>query len=528
MFAFIGMTAKLIGALYRIPLTNIMGAEGIGLYQMVFPLYTVLLTVTSGGLPPAVSKVTAAFNARGEHAASRKTLGVTIVTVGGFSLLAALILMLGRNRIASIQGNTMAAVAYLGIAPSIFLVGVISVLRGYYQGSHNMLPSALSQLVEQVIKLAAGLYLCRYFLRFGVAYAVLGAVLGVTASEAVALLGLLLWYALNVAVAKHRARVPLNAMTEAAAEISFAAPMRVKRGSVLRSVYKIAVPVTLGALVIPVTQVIDSILVINVLSGLFGTQAATSWYGLLNGPVNSLINMPVVVTAAVSTALLPKVSAVLSTGGAVDRSTARALKYSLLLALPSFAVLAVFARPILSVLYARSLARELIGLGAGLLSIGGLTVVYMAVIQVCTAVLQGADRAAAPAVNLLIGAVVKVLLTVALLRVIGIYGAVAASVACYGVTAVLDVVSLTRRVPLSVSLWRTFVSPLLSAALSAAAGALSLWLFGLILPPLFALVAAAAVCVVVFIVAVFWTRALERDELIELPLVGRFARRRNK
>ena len=86
----------------------------------------------------------------------------------------------------------------------------------------------------------------------------------------------------------------------------------------------------------------------------------------------------------------------------------------------------------------------------------------------------------------------------------------------------------TRRVPLSVSLWRTFVSPLLSAALSAAAGALSLWLFGLILPPLFALVAAAAVFVIVFIVAVFLTRALERDELIELPLVGRFARQRNK
>lgn len=526
MFAFIGMVAKLIGALYRIPLTNVMGAEGIGLYQMVFPLYTVLLTVTSGGLPAAVSKVTAGFNAKREYAASRKTLGATLVTVGGFSLVAALVLALGRNRIAFIQGNPLASAAYLGIAPSVFLVGVISCFRGYYQGSHNMLPSALSQLAEQVIKLAAGLYLCGRLLPYGVEFAVLGAMLGVTLSEAAAFLGLIVWYGFTRRRQRKRSRIPLDTLTEAAADIVAAPAPAIGRKSILLSVYKVALPVTLGAIVIPVTQVIDSILVINVLSRIWGTQAATSWYGLLNGPVNSLINMPVVVTAAVSVALLPRISAALSTGREVGRAAERSLKYSLMLALPCFFVLAVFSRAILGLLYSKSLTPELISIGSGLLAIGGLTVVFMAVIQVSTAVLQGADRAAAPAVNLIIGAVVKVLLTVALLRVAGIYGAVAASVACYGITAVLDIVTLNKRIRLRPPLWRTVLAPLLSSAVSVGAGYLCYRLLSAAVPGLYALIAAFLVIVLSYAGLILLTRALEYDELKELPFAEKIFRKR--
>lgn len=521
MFAVIGMAAKLIGALYRIPLTNVMGAEGIGLYQMVFPLYTVLLTVTSGGIPSAVSKVTAGFNAQGARGAAKKTLWITALFVGIFSLLAALALLFGRNRIAMMQGNQLAAVAYLGIAPSIFLVAGLSVLRGYYQGSHNMLPSAVSQFVEQVVKLIAGLYLCRLLLPYGVEYAVLGAVLGVTASEAVALVGMLVWYAVDTAVAKHRARIPLDAAFETAAEWTLTPPVETSRNTVLKSVYKIAVPVTLGALVIPVTQVIDSVLVINILASFVAdTATATSWYGLLNGPVNSLVNMPVVVTAAVSTALLPKVSAAKACGRDPQSTCQKALKYTWMLAAPCVAALAVFARPILSVLYARSLNPSLITLGTGLLTVGSLTVAYMAIIQVATAALQGADRAATPAVNLLIGAVVKVLLTLALLRPLGIFGAVAASVACYGVTAVLDVIALKKYVAVRPAFCKSFLAPLVSTVAAVGLGygvfRLAVWR----LSGLYALLIAAVVVVALYAGLLIITRAFDPSEL-PIPLRGR-------
>lgn len=527
MFAIIGMIAKLVGALYRIPLTNAMGAEGIGLYQLVFPLYTVLLTATSGGLPAAIAKVTAGFNAVGDERRSRETLTVSLAVVSAVTLAAAVGLVLLRNRIAFIQGNALAALSYLGIAPSLVLVGVISCFRGYYQGSHNMLPSALSQLVEQVVKLFAGLALCRVLLPYGIQYAVLGAVSGVTLSEVAALIGLLTTYVFTrrshvTRTVLHLDALPQNAFSaEVAAEL--APPVepqaRVTRGSLIRRVYRIALPVTLGSLVIPITQVIDSVLVINILTASTGTSLATSLFGLLNGPVNSLVNMPVVVTMAVSVALLPKVSAAAAVGRDYRRTVETALKYSFVIALPTAGALGVFARPILSLLYARSIRPELLDVGTTLLRLGSVTVVYMSVVQVATAVLQGSDRPRVPAVNLVVGATVKVLTTVLLLRYIGIFGAVTASALCYGVTAALDAIALMKRSPIRPSFYRTVFAPLLSSSVALALG------YGAYLAfhgrsGLYALITAAGVTLVVYVVSLLLTRCFTRDELSALPLIG--------
>lgn len=527
MFAVISMIAKLIGALYRIPLTNVMGAEGIGLYQMVFPLYTVLLTATSGGLPAAVAKVTAGYNATGDARQARRTLYVTLAAVSSVTTLVAAALALLRNRIAFIQGNPLAAVSYLGIAPSIVLVGVISCFRGWYQGSHNMLPSALSQLIEQAVKLAAGLTLSRMLLPYGVQYAVLGAVLGVTISEAAALFGLLLQYFFTRRAERARTVISLPAFGRMAAETAaeIAGPplsaRPVTRVELLRRVYRVALPVTLGALVIPVTQVIDSILVVNMLARASGTAAATALYGVLNGPVNSLINMPVVVTTAVSAALLPKVSAARATGSDCVRTTETALRYSLLIALPAALALAVFSREILSVLYARSVRAELLDAGAALLRYGSVTVVYTAFIQVSTAVLQGCDRPKVPAVNLVIGAAVKVLATVALLRLIGIYGAVTASALCYGVTAALDAASLMKYAPVRPPFVRTVALPLVCAAAATGGGYGTFVLLSAVLPALWALVSAAVVIVALYGAGLFLSGCLTRAELLGLPAVNR-------
>ena len=524
MFAVISMIAKLIGALYRIPLTNVMGAEGIGLYQMVFPLYTVLLTATSGGLPAAVAKVTAGYNATGDARQARRTLYVTLAAVSSVTTLVAAALALLRNRIAFIQGNPLAAVSYLGIAPSIVLVGVISCFRGWYQGSHNMLPSALSQLIEQAVKLAAGLTLSRMLLPYGVQHAVLGAVLGVTISEAAALFGLLLQYFFTRRAERARTVVRLPAFGRMAAEVSAElapAARPVTRAELLRRVYRVALPVTLGSLVIPVTQVIDSILVVNMLARAAGTAAATSLYGVLNGPVNSLINMPVVVTMAVSVALLPKVSAASATGSDCARTTETALRYSLLIALPAALALAVFSREILSVLYARSVRAELLDAGAALLRYGSVTVVYTAFIQVSTAVLQGCDRPKIPAVNLVIGAAVKVLATVALLRLIGIYGAVTASALCYGVTAALDAASLMKYAPVRPPFVRTVALPLICAAAAIGGGYGTFVLLSAVLPALWALVSAAVVIVALYGAGLFLSGCLTRAELLGLPAVNR-------
>ena len=462
---------KVIGALYRIPLTNVLGAEGIGLYQMVFPLYTVLLTVSSGGLPVAISKSVAARDETGGRRVLRVAM-VSLAAAGGVATLAVLAL---HRVIAAAQGNPAAAPAYLGIAPSLLLVCAVSGLRGYFQGRQNMLPTAFSQLVEQLVKLVLGLWFARLLMPYGVAYGVLGSVLGVSLSEAAALLYLAVRYAVERRLAgKHAqpsAAVPSGAEGEFSAELAAvgvaetlaaAQPVtlpaveaalpqrRVKRGDgetkkLLKEIYRVAIPVTLGALVLPLTQVIDSLLVVNLLMRTGNDlRLSTALYGLVTGPVNSLINMPTVVTLALSGALLPKISNLFAEGRPLDGPIRKAVRVSLWAGGAFSAGLLVCGGFALRVLYASGLGGDELALAGALLRVGAVGVFYVSVLQVATAVLQGCDRAHVPAVNLLIGAACKVVLTVILLPTVGIAGAVAASTACYAVTCLLDVIALRR------------------------------------------------------------------------------------
>ncbi|HHW89810.1 MAG TPA: oligosaccharide flippase family protein, partial [Clostridiales bacterium] len=143
--------AKLMGAIFRIPLTHILGAEGMGLYQMVFPLYALLLTISSGGLPSALSRIIAEKTTKGQTDLARKAFTTALITLTAFGAICALIILLFHRLIALAQGNSSAALSYIAIAPSIVFVAVISAFRGYFQGKQNMFPSALSQIIEQFV-----------------------------------------------------------------------------------------------------------------------------------------------------------------------------------------------------------------------------------------------------------------------------------------------------------------------------------------------------------------------------------------
>lgn len=512
------LLAKGIGALYRIPLTNIMGVEGIGLYQMVFPLYSVLLTVSGGGLPSAISKTVSQFKAEGDEENARKTLKVSLVTLLIAGVAASLLLAVFRNRIASLQGNPDAAIAYLGIAPSVAFVAVISCFRGYFQGNLNMFPSGLSQMIEQSVKMAAGLLLCYRFMPYGVSYAALGALLGVSLSEFAAMLVLLLQYALAERKRRKRVTVHLRKLqTETAAEfpLSDAPPLPFK--TLLKKIYAVALPITLGSLVLPISSVIDSILVINMLTHLGeGVSLATKFYGILNGPVGSLVNMPVVITTSLAVMLLPKVSGLLKKGGDARACVEKFMRISLLVALPCALVLFVFSEEILRVLYRRTMSPELIGTGSLLLKISSLTVVYMSVLQLASAVLQGYDKAHKPALNLLKGACLKAVLTIVLIRVFGIAGVPAATVACFAFTCFLDVAAMRKCLSVKLKIKRLALCWGLGGTAFVAAGKLLYLLFRRFLPLSVALIAALVIAAAIYIVVVLLCKGVSRQEL-DLP-----------
>ena len=524
------LIAKLIGALYRIPLTNIIGAEGIGLYQMVFPLYTVLLTVSSGGLPVAISKIVATRRSQGDEAGARQVLFASLFSLSIAGLVAGLAVVLLREKIALVQGNEKAALPYLGIAPSLLFVAVISCFRGYYQGLQNMFPSALSQLFEQIIKLFAGLWFARLFIQYSLQLAVFGALLGVSLSELAAMLFLIVRFVFSSISYRKRSKIAAKDVGfETAADMSavLLSPAKVRsRKEVIKEVYRIAIPVTLGSLVMPITQVIDSILVINLLVGAgVGAAEATSLFGLATGPINSLINMPVVITLSLAVAVLPRLSECFSQGKSPSGDVSQGLKLSFILGLFSSLVLCLYAGPILGILYSKGLDAKQIEIGTRLLELGGISVLYVSILQVATAVLQAADCPHKPALNLLYGAVSKVIFTLILLPLFGIAGAMAGTVLCYGVTCILDVMSMKKFVSPRFRVREFLLSPLLCAAVFVGVHCLFRFLLLRFLTPTAYLVISVSAATLAFVVSLFLFGALKFSDIGNIPLVGKLTKK---
>ena len=463
----IGVVAKLIGALYRVPLTNIVGAEGMGLYQMVFPLYTVLLALCGGGISSAVSRVVAKYTALGDEQSARRVLKAAVVPLIAFSIACTVGVVLLRNVISGLQGNADAAVAYLALCPSLLFAGGINVLRGYFQGKTDMLPSGISQLIEQVIKLTLGLYLGKTLLRYGLKYAVAGALIGVTASELVALVYLVITYAVS---ARKRVRYVDVRAAYAEASAEFSAPVHVDERMLRKELYAFAMSVTLGSLVLPVTQMIDSALVINLLVYGGATRAnATALFGLFVGPVGTLINMPTVVVVSIAIAFLPTITSAATRGEDAGEKARAAANWIMLFVIPVTVVFLLFPDRVVGALYSKGLTAAQLDTAARILRVEALSVFYIGVLQLDTAVLQGYNKAHRPVINLVIGACVKVALTPILVRACGIIGAAGATAACYAVAATLSTVSAYKCMPISASPAGAFIKPLLFTLVSSGA-----------------------------------------------------------
>ncbi len=183
-----GFFAKAIGALYKIPLTNILGSSGIGLYYLIFPIYSLFITFCSSGINVALATEVAKCRKVRHRYNEQKLLRTSLYISFLLSLVFTIITLIISSPVAEIQGNINARLGYVAIAPAIIISSIIATLRGYFQGVENMVPTTVSMIVEQVVKLSFGLILAHKLCNFGVQYAVLGAVIGVTISEVVALI----------------------------------------------------------------------------------------------------------------------------------------------------------------------------------------------------------------------------------------------------------------------------------------------------------------------------------------------------
>ena len=416
--------AKVLGALYRIPLTNMLGAEGMGVYQSVYPVYALILSVSGGAVPMAISVLVASYTATGDpRKGVRLTLGALAAMLTTGALLTAA-LMLSGGFVARLQGAPEAASGYLAIAPSIFFVSGIAVLKGYFQGKNNMYPTALSQITESLGKLIFGLLLAWLMIPKGVELAVAGALAGVSVGEGATFAALCVRL-----IVKEKTELKLPPLNEA------------KR--LYREIIAISLPIGLGGMIFPLAQFLDSFTVVNILSLSMAKELATAEYGLLSAPVNTLINLPVSLALGVGIAVAPHLagSRVVRDIDSIRLKLSTSLKAAVALGVPFTAAFLAAPAEILGAIYPSLSAGE-IATAAGLLRIGAFNVVFLTVMQISVSVLQGLGCTSMPIKNLLVAGAVKVIAGIALLFVAGIEGVMWANLASYVIGAALNMASV--------------------------------------------------------------------------------------
>lgn len=434
-----GFVSKLIGAVYTIATTNIVGTHGMSYYTTAFPVYTFLLAISSAGLPVAISKMVAERVTLNDYKAAyivfRKAMRAMII-VG----LVTTILMIALSRpIATILGRPDASLAIMAIAPSLFFVAIISAFRGYFQGMQRMTPTAVSQIIEQVVKVIVGLSLAWLWTPKGEIYGAAGAVLGITASEAMASLFLLMLYRKRIGIFNRRIKSANHA--------------KLTRNIGKKLVF-LAAPIVVGACAMPLVQLADTAIITNTLNKMqsiillgkevmLNSRLVDSLFSLLTAYVNPIINMPAVFSLALAMSLVPAISASKAQhdlNGISDKA-AVGIKLSMLIGLPCSAGLYLLSTPIVHLLYAGLKGDNLL-IAGNLLSIAAFAVLFLTILQTMTGILQGLGKTYLPVVNLFIGIGVKILISMYFTRIpeINIQGPAYGTVLCYAIAALLDMI----------------------------------------------------------------------------------------
>lgn len=403
-----GILAKGIGALYRIPLSNLLGGYGMGLYQMAYPLFCLLLTLSSAGIPTAFSRTVARETARGGDAHALLKAALRLFSLLG--LFGTALMCLLAPRMSELQGGGLLS-CYLMLAPSVFFVSLIAVFRGYFQGKGQMKPTAASTVLEQLVKAGAGLFFA-YRFRETPVRAVAFCLLAVSLSELCALCYL----------ACKRNEEPRRRF------------LSVRRRSGTEILYS-ALPVMAAAALLPLSQTVDSVLIVRLLHD----PRAVTLYGLFAGGALSLISLPATVCSGLAAAAVPAVSRAVSLGKEEEGKTRSlyALLITLLLSLPC-AIFLCFCAPFVAKLLYPALSGGDAATLVLLIRLLSVSAVTLAGVDTLAACLAGMGRAKRAAASMLAAVLVKFALQWALVGRFSIGGAAIAANSCYLVAFFLD------------------------------------------------------------------------------------------
>jgi stage V sporulation protein B len=448
-----GVIVKILGAFYRIPLSNIIKTEGMGYYQTAYPLYVLLLTVSTSGFPVAIAKLVSEKRALGDYKGAFKVFKIAFMSLLIAGLITSLVVFINAKSIVKFLGNENAYYSLIALVPALFFVPIMSVFRGFFQGRQYMVPTALSQIAEQFFRVFIGIVLTLLLLDRGTAIAAGGASFGGSIGAVAGTAVMIVIYLKN----RRSLKEEMNTATLHKEE-----PVT----RIIRNLLVIAVPITIGAAIAPIMNTIDTFIVLKRLQSIGYTELeANSLYGQLTGLAQTLVNLPQVFSQALAVSLVPAISEANARKRFHDirTITASGIRITLLIGLPCGFGLFILATPIINLLYYKNTLETIQSTGQ-ILSVLSFGVIFLTLVQSLTAILQGLGRPFVSVKNLFVGAVIKVVLTYVLTGIgwINIKGAAISTVAAYLIASLLNLMSVRKYTRIKLNVKEIFIKPIVS------------------------------------------------------------------
>lgn len=502
-----GLVVKVISMLFRIPLTNLVGGTGMGYYGVAYSVYNFMITIAASGLSVAISKIVAESVSTGKHKDVKTVIKVAFSTFIVIGAVLTLIVFFFSKPIAVLMKNTQVDIILKAVAPAILIVSVTSVIKGYFQGYANMIPTSIANLIEVFGKLAFGLGIASFMQSkgFDLPYVVAGAVGGVTLGSLLALIYLII-----------RILADRNRKTN-----KYASDLQ---GDTYKQMMKrfmiLLIPIAIGSLTSTLANLIDTGMVFDRLQTIswIDEERANYLFGLYSSYAETVFNVPVTVLLTICVPVIPAISSAFALKDAekVNHTVNSSMKLCMLFAMPCAVGLCVLAEPVLDLLYHNP---EEVSKAAELLMVMAPSIIFVCASQLITPILQAIGKTYIPVINIFIASIVKIVLNYFLIADprLNIMGAIISNIIMYLVLLALNFLSMRRYLTIKLNLVDIFLKPAIGAlACGAAAYGCHYFTSGL-LGGKVATLLSVAVAAVVYFVIVFSLRILTKEDVEMLP-----------
>ncbi len=493
------LLVKLIGLAFKVPLTYLIGEDGMGHFADAYTMYTWMFVLATAGLPVAVSKMVSESRALGRTTEVRRILKVSLLFLFFLGLIGAGILFFGADSLSVLIGNPKAAAGIRAVAPAMLFVALMSAFRGFFQGQQDMVPTAVSEVAEAVGKLVFGYGLAYLLLSGGVDMGAAGAVAGVSCGAALGFLSLLALFLLR------RKKLFASSLTKGHCDTS---------RTIFRKLITIAIPITIGASVFSLTSVIDMAMIKhNLVAAGFSAEEAVRLWGSYSGYAVPIFNMPPTLLTAISISLVPAIASAFISGNRARAcgNAESAIRITTLFALPCSAGISLLASPILHLIYNNTNA-------SSMLAILGWAIIFVSLVQITNAILQSVGKVYVPVIHMAIGGIVKVIINYFLVSnpAIHINGAPIGTIVCYALILILNLFTIRKVMGVRYALGDMLLRPLFATVLM---GGAVLLLHSLFAPfgRLFSVLIPIAGGALVYAVVLVCIRGIREEDVRLLP-----------